>query len=142
MRPQLLQDLTILPPFWHGPVRRLEVAHGLRPFALGGVFGQLILLPVKEPGVRRGAGRAGCNGGVGGGVGLFLAGPVVDVPVVLVEEEVVLGQFLGCHCREILRRKGGEEKIRLEGSALPRLVFREESSLVSLNDEACRIRKQ
>lgn len=112
MIPQHGENLAVLPPRGDGSVRGLEVANRLRPLARGRVACDLV------------ARRLGVLGGwVRRGELLLLRGPVVNVPVVLVEEEVVLveqlggerGEVLGCECRE--------EEVGLEGSALAGLVF-------------------
>ena len=52
-----------------------------------------------------------------------MRGPVVNVPVVLVEEEVVLGEEVGGHGGEFGRDEGGEEEVGLEGAAFARLIY-------------------
>lgn len=89
--PQHCEDLTILPPRGDGSVRWLEVADSLRPLARGRVARDL---------VSRGLGILGRW--VCGGELLLLRGPVVNVPVVLIEEEVVLVEELGGQCGEVL----------------------------------------
>lgn len=53
----------------------------------------------------------------------FLRRPVVDVPVVLVEEQVVLRHLLFRHGGEVLVCEGREEQICLENTALAGLVY-------------------
>lgn len=111
MRSQQLQHLAVLPALGHGPVRGLEVAHRLRPLALGRVsLGDDALLGLAAGGLVGGhgarAGPAGRHRRVGGRVGLVLRGPVVYVPVVFVEEEVKLRQLLARHGGEVGCRKG------------------------------------
>lgn len=109
MLPQEVQDLAILPPRRHGPVRGLVVADGLRPLAAGrGVDG--------DDDVFVAAAAAEVLGGVRGGRvcagdGLVLRGPVVDVPVVLVEEQVVFCELGAGHAGEVRGGEGGEEEV-------------------------------
>lgn len=79
MAPQHLQNLTILPPGGHRTIGGLESADGLRPLA-----GRPLALDLEVLG-GRGAARW-----VRARQLLLLRRPVVDVPVVFVEEEVVL----------------------------------------------------
>lgn len=89
MVPQKLENLTVLPSRRHRAVRRLERSDGLRPLSHGAITLDLKIL-----------GRGRAAGWVGVRKFLLLSRPVVNVPVVLVEEEVVLV--------EEVRRKGGE----------------------------------
>jgi hypothetical protein len=43
----------------------------------------------------------------------LLCGPVVDVPVVLVKEKIVLLKLLGGHCLEVAIGEGGHEEVTL-----------------------------
>jgi hypothetical protein len=90
MLPQQLQDLAIPPPLGHRPVCGPEVADSLRPLAGGWVALDDVLLVRGACGRGWRARDAGVGVRLGVGVGLELGGPVVDIPVVLVEEEVVL----------------------------------------------------
>jgi len=58
------------------------------------------------------------------GRGLHLGGPVIDIPVVAdpVDQLVVLRRLLGAEVLEMLGRKGAQQKIVLQHSALARLV--------------------
>lgn len=95
MIPQHGENLTILPPRGDRSIRWLEVADSLRPLTRGRVTRDF---------VSRWLGILG--GWVCRGELFLLCGPVVNVPVVLVEEEVVLveelggkgGEVLGCEC--------------------------------------------
>lgn len=80
MRSQHVEDLAIPPPHGHGSIRSLEVADCLGPFTSRRVAGNLI------------AGRLGVLklGRVCVGEFLLLRRPVVQIPVVLVEEEIEL----------------------------------------------------
>jgi hypothetical protein len=51
-----------------------------------------------------------------------LGRPVVDVPVVLVEEEVVLLQELGRHRGQLGVGEGAEEEVTLERTSLTALI--------------------
>jgi hypothetical protein len=101
MLAQLLQNLTVPPPHRHGPVRRLERPHRLRPLARCRLPLPLVLLlhhvvplslAVDIAPLRSGRGQvaAAAFRGLGAGRRGRLRRPVVDVPVVFVEEEVVL----------------------------------------------------
>ena len=59
---------------------------------------------------------------VGSRCGL-LGGPVVDVPVVLVEEEVVLVQELGAHRGQLGFGEGAEEEVPLGLTSLRAFVW-------------------
>ncbi len=105
MGPQHGQDLAVAPARRHGPVGGLEGADGLGPLA--GARRQLLVLLVLL---------------VRGPVRLGLRGPVVDVPVVLVQEAVVgveLGWRQGC---QVGGGEGGQDEVRLQRAALARLV--------------------
>lgn len=130
MRPQTRQDLAVLPSLRHRPVRRLEAARRLRPLArVRAVLPEDLvkrLLASRSVGdaVRssrvRGRGALGfgrseigaCAFGVrdGGRRGLLRC-PVVDVPVVLVEERVELLQLGGRHGAEVGVGEGGQEQV-------------------------------
>lgn len=60
---------------------------------------------------------AGGKGDVG------LGGPVVNVPVVFVEEAVVFGELGGGHLGEVGGGEGGEEEVGFEGAAFAGLVW-------------------
>lgn len=126
MLPQQAQNLAIPPALRHRPVGRLERAHRLRPLpaprrTLPPGIG-LLSLARRGRALVLGRGLRGCGGGgradaplgrllrrgrVGGG----LRGPVVDVPVVFVEEEVVLLELGGGHGDEVGGGEGGEEEV-------------------------------
>lgn len=122
MVPQQAQDLTVPPPRRHRPVRRLVVADRLRPLAARGLALDLLDFVVR----RRRRGRALGDAGVGVRLRrvrrLQLRGPVVDVPVVLVEEEVVLVEELGGERLQVCRGEGGQQEVGLEGTSLAGLV--------------------
>ena len=61
-------------------------------------------------------GLVGCRCGL-------LRGPVVDVPVIFVEEEIVLLEKLRGHGRELGVGEGAHKKIALKCSALTTLVW-------------------
>ena len=65
---------------------------------------------------------ASFGGLVGGWCGL-LGSPVVNVPVVLIEEEVILLEELGRHGAQLGIGEGAEEKIALECTSLTTLVW-------------------
>lgn len=109
MLPQQSQNLTPLPPLGHRPVRRLERPHRLRPLPGSG---GLVHCSVLQRG-----GLAGGKGDVG------LGGPVVNVPVVFVEEAVVFGELGGGHLGEVGGGEGGEEEVGFEGAAFAGLVW-------------------
>ena len=135
MRPQPRQNLAVLPPLRHRPVSRLEAPSRLRPLArvslvlpedlvkrlLAGGLG--VGVRRARVGGRHGVGHGGALGlgrgeigaralGVGNrGRGGFLRGPVVDVPVVFVEEGVELLQLGGRHGAEVGVGEGGEEQV-------------------------------
>ena len=125
MLPQQLEHLATPPALRHRPVRGLVVADGLRPLSLGRVAhgDDAVLVEVSRVG---GHGASGCfaagDGWVGGRCGFVLGGPVVYVPVVFVEEEVVLCELGFGHGLEVFGCEGGEEEVAFEGSALARLV--------------------
>lgn len=54
--------------------------------------------------------------------GRLLSGPVVNVPVVFVEEEVVLLELFGGHGLEVGLGEGGEDEVGFEGAAFAGLV--------------------
>jgi hypothetical protein len=111
MNPQQLENLAALPARRNRPVRRLKVAHRLRP------------LPRRRIGADKGIGRR--VRGVRGRVrvrGLALRGPVVYVPVVFVEQLVVLRQEGRGQRRQVGLGKRRQEQVRLEGAAFSRLV--------------------
>ncbi|RII04867.1 hypothetical protein CUC08_Gglean011119 [Alternaria sp. MG1] len=97
MPPEQAQNFTALPPARHRPIRRLESADRLRPFTLSRLSLTLVLLrqlrlcrcihALCVGGRHCRATALGCL--VGRGCGL-LSCPVVNVPVVFVEESVVL----------------------------------------------------
>lgn len=89
MVPQHVENLAAPPSLRHRPIRRLEVAHRLRPLARGWLGAHDAIVGR----VRRGHPRPR----------LALRGPVVDVPVVFVEKQVVL--------RQEARRHGGEVRL-------------------------------
>ena len=73
------------------------------------------------------SGRRGGIGGTafscfGGGGGGLLRCPVVDVPVVFVEEEVVLAELGVCHAGEVDGCEGGEEEVGFKCSPFSALV--------------------
>lgn len=74
----------------------------------------------RSAGRRRG--RRGFGGGRHGVGGRLLRGPVVDVPVVLVEEAVELGHLVAGHGGQVRVREGGQKQVGLEGPALAALV--------------------
>lgn len=49
--------------------------------------------------------------------------PVVDVPVVFVEEGVILGHLLARHRGQVLVCEGGEEEVCFEDPAFAALVW-------------------
>lgn len=129
MRPQTRQDLTVLPSLRHRPVRRLEAARRLRPLArvrailpenlVERLFASSRGDAVRSSGVR---GRGALGFGRGeirtctfsvrdGSRRRLLRSPVVDVPVVLVEERVKLLQLGGRHGAEVGVGEGGQEQI-------------------------------
>jgi hypothetical protein len=136
MRPQPRQNLAVLPPLRHRPVRRLEPPRRLRPLArvslvlpenlverlLAGGLGIAVRRRASISG-RHGVGHVGALGfgrgeigaralGVGDGSGGgFLRGPVVDIPVVFVEEGVELLELGGGHGAEVGVGEGGEEEV-------------------------------
>ena len=129
MRSQPGQNLTVLPPLRHRPVRRLEAAGRLRPLArVSLVLPEDLVERLLAGGLgvavrRRGIGHRGALGfgrgeigaralgvGDGGGRGL-LRGPVVDVPVVFVEEGVELLQLGGGHGAEVGVGEGGQQQV-------------------------------
>ena len=73
---------------------------------------------------------------VGSRCGL-LGGPVVDVPVVLVEEEVVLLQELGGHRGQLGVGEGAEEEVTLERTSLTALVWQLSAFVVRLEVSVC-----
>lgn len=125
MLPQQLEHLAAPPALRHRPIRGLVVADGLRPLALGRVAHGDDAVLVEVLGVG-GDGSRGClavgNGRVGGRGGIVLGCPVVDVPVVFVEEEVVLGELGFGHGLEVFGGEGGEEEVAFQGSAFAGLV--------------------
>lgn len=123
MIPEQLQNLTLPPPLRHRPIRGAEIAHRLRPLATRRLTLNHVVSVAGVGGARAalGDGRVG-RGRVRRRRGLALRRPVVDVPVVLVEEQVVLVKLCGRHGGEVGGGEGGEEEVRLEGSALAGLV--------------------
>ncbi len=115
MPPQHGQNLAVLPPLRHRSIRRLEGTDRLSPLAAPGCA----LSPLVGFGLVHWL--ALCRGSGEGGIAAFrrfmrgrrrfLRGPVVDVPVVLVEEEVVLFELLGRHVGEVGVGEGGEEEV-------------------------------
>lgn len=57
------------------------------------------------------------------GLGRLLRGPVVNIPVVLVEEQVVLLKLGRGHGLEMGLGEGGEDEVGFEGAAFAGLVF-------------------
>ena len=51
-----------------------------------------------------------------------MSSPIVDIPIILVEEDIVLLQLRGGHLGEVVVREGGEEEVTFEGSPLAALV--------------------
>ncbi len=128
MLPQHGQYLTILPPCRHRPIRRFESPYRLRPLPTPRrpLTPRIRRRRAVDPCALRGrCGKFGAVafGGLARGRGRFLRGPVVDVPVVFVEEEVVLLELGRRHAAEVGVGEGGEEEIRFEGSAFSALVF-------------------
>lgn len=56
------------------------------------------------------------------GQGGFLRGPVVNVPVIFVQKQVVLLELFGRHGAEVGGGEGGEDQVGFEGAAFARLV--------------------
>lgn len=112
MHPQHVQNLTILPPLRHRPIRGLKRSNRLRPLARRPLALDLEVL-----------GGCGAAGGVRVGELLLLCRPVVDVPVVLVEEEVVLVEEWTGECGQVRGGEGGEEEVGFEGAAFAGLVW-------------------
>lgn len=104
MRPQHLEDLAAPPPLGYRPIRGPEVAHRLRPLPLGR------LRPNKRIRVRlaRRYGRVRRRVRVRG---LALRRPVVYVPVVLIEQRVVLRQEAARHAGQMGLCKRREEEV-------------------------------
>ena len=57
-----------------------------------------------------------------------MCSPIVDIPVVLVKEDVVLLELLRCHAGQVRISEGGEEEITFEGSPLAALICQKEGS--------------
>ena len=120
MSPQLLEDLAVPPARGHRPVSWLEVTYGLRPLSRRRRASDLVglWLSVDVVGGWRVGGRRVCGRKL-----LLLRGPVVNVPVVLVKDAVVLIEQLGGQRGQVSGREGREEKIGLKSSTLSGLVY-------------------
>jgi len=112
MLSQHSQNFRVLPSLRNGTIGRLEETDSLGPLASARranvlVFGGLAL------GYGSSLFRTTSFGVFHGSRGGFLCGPVVDVPVVLVKEKVVLLKLLGGHGFEVAIGKGGHEEVTL-----------------------------
>lgn len=116
MLPQPPQHLTPLPPSRHRPIRRPIRPQRLRPLPLR----RLHYLPLLFI-LRRLPLCVGCGGR---SRLLGLGSPVVDVPVILVEETIVFGHLGGCHGGEVRVGEGGEEEVGFADAAFAGLVWR------------------
>jgi hypothetical protein len=117
--PQLIKDLAVPPARRYRPIGRLEVAHRLRPLARGRLACDLVALRLRVN-VRGGWRLRGRR--VRGRELLLLRGPVVNIPIVLIEETVVLVEELGGQRGEVSSCEGGKKKIGFESSTLSGLV--------------------
>ncbi len=54
----------------------------------------------------------------------FLSGPIVDIPIVLIQEEVVLLELLRRHLCKVGVCEGGEEEITFECTPLAALIYK------------------
>ena len=121
--PQQRQDLAVPPPRWNRPVRWLECANGLGPLAGAGLAFLLVLdlyvLTLRILCRKTISTALGCL--VRGGRRL-LRSPVVDVPVVLVQEQVVLLEQLGRHGTKLGVGESAHEEVTFEGSPLAALI--------------------
>ncbi len=55
----------------------------------------------------------------------FLSGPIVNIPIVLIQEEVVLLKLLRRHLCKVGVCEGGEEQITFECAPLAALICRD-----------------
>lgn len=124
--PQHRQNLTVLPPLRHRPIRWLESSNRLRPLPTPRRtlppfvrFGLVHRLALRH---RRGEVRTAAFSRLVGGWGWFLCCPVVDIPVVFIEEEIILLELFRGHVWEMGIGEGGEEEVTFESSPLPTLV--------------------
>ena len=129
MLPQHTHDLAILPPLRHRSIRRLERPNRLRPLPTSRrARNPPPIRPAKWPPIRSALRfirhslslRLGCRESRPSAFSIrergrrwFLRGPVVDIPVILVKEKIVLLQLRRRHRSEMCVGEGGEQEIRL-----------------------------
>lgn len=108
VRSQHAQNLAVPPALGHGPVCGFEGSDCLGPFsAPGGALSPYVMGLLLVGLARCGSTLSGLLGR--GCVCWGLGGPVVDVPVILVQEEVVLLELGGSHGREVGGGEGREK---------------------------------
>jgi hypothetical protein len=121
--PQQRQDLAVPPPSRNGPVCWLEGANGLGPLAGAGLAFPLVLdlyVLALRVGRRKSISTTlGCL--VRGGCWLLRC-PVVNVPIVLIQKQVILFEELGRHGSELGVGKRAHEEVTLECSPLAALI--------------------
>ncbi|CAG7916007.1 unnamed protein product [Penicillium olsonii] len=100
MLPQQGEHFGILPTRRNGTVSGSKGANCLRPFATLGAG----LLPSLGDGVLLGSGSREVLWGV-------LSRPVVDVPVVLIEEAIVLNELVIVHLTQVDICEGGKKQV-------------------------------
>lgn len=104
MLSQLFQHLASLPSCWNRPEGGSECANSLRPFALCWLRFKRLWIFL-------------CRRGF-----LGLSGPVVDVPVVFIEETIIFVHFTHAHVSQIFSGKCGKKKLTLPHSSLTALI--------------------